>query len=96
MKRDREEIGRFLNEVQNQPYFVRCMVVEGFDFQVYYDSQKDTFYGKMFFTPGWGHSHGLFGRTKEQFFDNMVLEIEDARKIFTEGGRFPEDYHNNK
>jgi hypothetical protein len=96
MKRDREEVGRFLDEVQKDPYFVLCTVVEGFAFHVYYDSQKYTFYGKMFFTPGWGHSHGLFGRTKDQFFDNMVLEIEDARKIFTEGGRLPEDYYDHK
>ena len=93
MELKRKIIGEFLDDVQKTPYLCKGIVVDGFAFLVHWDSKGKWFRATMMFTPEWGHTHGVTGRTKDSFFDEMVLEIQESKKIFTNGGKFPEDYY---
>lgn len=88
-----ESIKGILDKVQEKPFFVECFIVDGFDFHVYFDNRLGYFRVKMFYTPGWGHSNGFSCKTKEEFLREMERMIKEAKIIFTEGGRYPENYY---
>lgn len=81
--------------MQATPFLEKRTIVDGFDIHVYWDNVRNKFVGTMLFSPSWGHSHGIVGSdSKDKFFDSLVYEIEDAKKIFTNGGKYPDDYYN--
>ncbi len=96
MNIDKEKISAFLDDVQATPFLQKQIIIDGFDFHVYYDNVhngKNYFCVTIFFTPSWPHSNGFMAESKEKFFYETERFIEDARKIFTEGGHFPENYY---
>lgn len=96
MKLDREDFRKFLYEVKKTPYLIKCTVVNGFAIHVYWNRNTELYCGTMLFNPSWGHSHGFCGDTEDKFFDEMTMEIEDAMIIFKSGGKYPENYYDNK
>ena len=97
MKLDREKISTFLDDVQKNPFHRKDIIIDGFDFHVHYDNAnygRNYFCVTIFFTPSWPHSNGFMAETKEKFLEETERFIEDARKIFTNGGKFPADFHN--
>ena len=94
MERNKETISKFLDCVKKTPYLIRCVVIEGFGVHVHYDSARGYFVASFHFNPYWPHTNGVSGRTNEEFIKNLFYKIDDAKKIFTNGGKFPSDYYN--
>lgn len=94
MERNKETISKFLDFVKKTPYLVRCVVIEGFGVHVHYDSAHGYFRASFHFNPSWPHTNGVSGKTKDEFIKHLFDLIDDAKKIYTNGGKFPSDYYN--
>lgn len=94
MERNKETISKFLDFVKKTPYLVRCVVIEGFGVHVHYDSAHKRFFASFHFNPHWPHTHGVSGKTNEEFIERLFAEIDESKKIYTNGGKFPSDYYN--
>lgn len=90
---NKEIIGKVLDYCQSNPFNQKRFVVDGFDFHVYFDDKVGFFEVGMFFNPNWPHSNGFSCRTKDEFFYWMNELITDAKKIYVNGGKYPNDYY---
>ena len=70
--------------------------VDGFRFHIYWMPEEGWFEAQMFFAPEWGHSHSICARSPEELAERVSAEIEDAKQIFTNGGKFVDESHLNE
>lgn len=87
---DKEKVEKYLDKALKEPYHCVSFVEEGFGFLLHHD--KKYFRCTMMFNPSWGHTNGCSGATKDEFLEHMQELIADAKKIFKNGGKFPNDY----
>ena len=88
---NKEIIGKILDCCQSNPFNQKQFVVDGFAFHVHWNNR--FFEVGMFFNPKWGHSTGFTCKTKDKFFYWMNELITDAKKIYVDGGKYPDDYY---
>ena len=75
--------------------FRQQTVVDGFSFQLHWDSNRQWFECVMSYTPSWSGHQYLYGRTIDELIKDAESAIKDCKKIYTNGGRYPENYYNN-
>jgi len=93
----KEMIDNIIDWIQKNPFHMKEFIVEGFAFHVYWDTSLGGYFRvSMFFNPNWPHSTGFSCHTKEEFFSFMEEMITDAKKTFTNGGKYPDDYYSNR
>ena len=88
-----EKINSILDLVQGTPFRQSRFIVDGFAFHVYFNDRVGFFEVGMFFNPNWPHSNGFSCRTKDEFFHRMEELITDAKKIYVNGGKYPDNYY---
>lgn len=93
-KINKKIIGKILDDCQSCPFVEKRFIVDGFDFHVYWDN--NFFEGGMFFNPSWSHSNAFSCKTKDEFFMWMERLIMDAKKIYLNGGKYPDNYYDNE
>jgi len=79
-----------------QPRYCYEVIKDGFKFMIVWHPQRSWFECTMSFSPDWPHTHFIYGSTIDRLSQNIDLEIADAKKTFTEGGKYPADYGTTK
>lgn len=70
------------------PLQVQTIIVEGFQFHIYWDNVREIFVGIMSFTPHWPHTHSVYGKTPYDFMERIENEITESMKIYKNGGNY--------
>lgn len=76
-----------------KPYNVFRTVVDGFSLSVFYDTNRGWFECWVGYSPSWGHRNYIYGKTEEQLADAVKAQIAEDKKIYKDGGRYPENYY---
>lgn len=83
-------------EAFEKPRYKQDVIVDGFMFLICWIPEKGWFEATMLFAPEWGHSHSIYAHSPEELAKKVNATIEDAKQIFTNGGRFTDESHLNE
>lgn len=67
-------------------------VVDGFKFMIHWDTRRNWFEATMSYTPGWAHLQYMYADTLTELIETVKHYISEAKRIYTNGGGFPENY----
>ena len=76
-----------------KPNYEFSTVYDGFSFGIYWDTNRRMLVCCMSYTPSWPHCHFIYGQDVEQFIENAKARIAEDKKIYKNGGKYPEDYY---
>lgn len=78
-----------------EPSFCQPVIVEGFRFDIYWKSYWGgwQYSIQMMFDPGWGHCHYYITDEESKVVEIVNEAIAEHKKLWTSGGRYPEDYY---
>lgn len=75
------------------PYRVFHTVFDGFSFGIYWDTKNGWFECCMLYSPSYSGKTYIYGHTVEQLIENAKAQIAEDKKIYKDGGKFPENYY---
>ena len=68
-------------------------IVDGFRFFIHWDPYRNWFEAPMFFDPEWSHKEYTYADTVDELVEKIAAKIADAKRLWTNGGRYPENYN---